>query len=186
VEGDWLQEYLEEAVRRHLCTKIGCTTCGAAEFRDGLSARLREHSEQKEWPVFNQEHGVALLKALAQVTPVGDSRERTDFEKATRCVLFDLSQSFVLTSSEGDLMLEGSWAGEVLKRMRAHYESRLAAQQRHEELNDPVGAQKRRDEKKRLRREKHEMRLALKKERDRIWFEQHPKFEKPGHRSSGI
>jgi hypothetical protein len=37
---NWLQEYVSEAVSRPLCTMIGCTTCGAYEFRSGLYVRI--------------------------------------------------------------------------------------------------------------------------------------------------
>ena len=37
---NWLQKYVSDAVSRPLCTKIGCTTCGASEFRLGLYVRI--------------------------------------------------------------------------------------------------------------------------------------------------
>jgi hypothetical protein len=59
--------------------------------------------------------------------------------------------------------------------MQAHSEQREHARRVHEAFQDPANVQKRREEKKRLKQEQHEKRLALKKERDRLWREKHEK-----------
>jgi len=35
----WLGDYLADAIVRRLCARVGCTTCGAMEFRQGLYSR---------------------------------------------------------------------------------------------------------------------------------------------------
>jgi hypothetical protein len=51
--SNWLEAYLMEAVRKELCTKILCTTCGALEFRQGvLSALSRRHDDATDLDLF--------------------------------------------------------------------------------------------------------------------------------------
>lgn len=51
---NWLHAYLIESVRRNLCTKIHCTTCGAMEFRRGMHdafrGGLQERARNKAFP----------------------------------------------------------------------------------------------------------------------------------------
>jgi phage-related protein len=68
-----------------------------------------------------------------------------------------------------ELQLLGSWSGEVLARMKAHYQATVAARRAFAEFNDPVNVQKRRDEAKHQRQNLHAIRLERKKECDRIW-----------------
>jgi len=59
--------------------------------------------------------------------------------------------------------------------MQEHYKAKQAA--RRARIEDETNAQKLNEEKKRLAQEKHQQRLALKKERDRAWRETHGKVE---------
>lgn len=179
MKGNWLQSYLADAVRRKLCTKINCSTCGATEFRRGLIAALNGDAAQGAGENYRRplerEEGIRLLKALAEVASDDGGGSSTAFEGAVRFLLYDLWASWVLRETDSENLLAGSWAGSILDRMKTHYEARMAAQRRREELNNPANVQKRREERKRLKQEQHELRLARKKERDRIWREQHQK-----------
>lgn len=121
-----------------------------------------------------REEGIRILKALAEVTPDDDGEAAVAFERAVRFLLYYLWGSWVLGGVESEELLSGSWAGAVLQRMKAHHEAQRDAQRKFEELNTPAEIEKRREEKKRLKQERHESRLAKKKEHDRVWFEQHP------------
>jgi hypothetical protein len=66
--------------------------------------------------------------------------------------------------------------------MQAHYESRVAARDAYDEFNSPAIVQLRREAKKRLKQEQHEIRLALKKERDEAWRARDRDAEDPDNR----
>jgi hypothetical protein len=171
--GNWLQEYLAEAVAKNLCTRISCTTCGALEFRRGLlkAAARAIHGNSSE----RLDPGTAstILHALAHLqTPRQSQRE---MEEAVRMVLFDLWTSLMLHNNEH--LLGESWAGDVLQRMKAHYEAVLARSKAIAESQDPVLVQQRRLEKRNVKQQKHEERLAQKKERDRIWREEEQRMK---------
>ena len=92
-------------------------------------------------------------------------------------MLFDIWYAAEDGARERDLefVLAGTWAGSVLKRMKAHHQARLQERRAYAESQDPVRVRQMRAEKRRLRQEKHSERLALKKERDRIWRAEHEK-----------
>jgi len=52
--------------------------------------------------------------------------------------------------NEIEKILVGTWAGEILGRMKAHHKSREADRHAREAFQDPANVQKRREEKKRL------------------------------------
>lgn len=152
--GNWLQIFLVDAVRRKLCTTIYCTACGAREFRQGVfaSAPSDNYSSAE----------VAVAFALTRVRPVDD---QDGFERAVRNIIFDLANAI----GQRDLqkILEGTWAGGVLKSMQDHYR-RITEAMRVEATRQALDRAQR--EPKRLRREaNHKRRLADKIERDRNW-----------------
>jgi hypothetical protein len=53
--------------------------------------------------------------------------------------------------------------------MKVHHEAREAERRAHEDFQSPASVQTRREEKKRVKEDGHEKRLAIKKERDRLW-----------------
>lgn len=166
-DDSWLQRYLEESVRRKLCTKIHCTTCGAMEFRKGLWEQLRSATGLELGPMFGG--ASAMAHALARVQQ-GEAAAR-EFEKAVRLILFEIWPFLGVGEGDSELavILRGSWAGSVLARMLEHAAAREAARRSHAEFE--AGAEKRREEKKRLKQEQHAARLTAKAERDRLWRE---------------
>ncbi len=174
-EAGWLQDYLTGAVGRNLCTRIHCTTCGAIEFRQGLLSELTRVTSRQGLEKLDHRSAVEIARSLALVHPVGVARYRV--EEAVRLVLFDIWYAVGEEARERDLgpVLAGTWAGSVLERMKAHHQERMEARRAFAESQDPERVRKKRDEKRRLRQEKHAERLALKKERDRIWRTKHEK-----------
>ena len=84
---------------------------------------------------------------------------------AVRCLLFDLWYVSYPLQTEIEAIVAGSWAGEVLQSMNAHDATQVARRQAKEEYASPENVQKRREEKKRLKQERHQQGLAVKQER---------------------
>jgi len=120
-----------------------------------------------------QESAIAIGGALAQVHPVAG--KEPPFEGAVRNVLYEIWCALGEEAAEREVwrVLDGTWAVAVLAGMKAHYQARLEAQRRYQEESAPEKVRERREQKRRLRQEKHAHRLALKKDRDRIWRETH-------------
>ena len=167
MSGNWLQAYLTDAVQRKLCTQIHCTTCGALEFRRGVLDALSGATGQPAQEHFERESAIATSTALAGVAPITD--QSLDLEPAVRCLLFDLWSGVPLFDNDIESLLDGTWAGSVLARMKEHHRARVAARRTHEEFQQ--GAQGRRDGKRRLKQARHQTRLGLKREGDRLWRE---------------
>ena len=165
---NWLKAYLVEAVGKNLCTKIGCTTCGAIKFRGGVLSAL-SMATGKPIQYFDRETNIEIARALAEIKPTDDPTR--DVEDAVRYLLVELWSGMPLLDREIEVMIVGTWAGEILGQMKAHYETRVAERRACEAFEDPINVQKRREEKKRLSQEQHKKRLALKKVRDRHWRE---------------
>jgi hypothetical protein len=162
-----LYSYLIKSVERKLCTQIHCTTCGAMDFRRGINAlatgTLQPSSSE------DREIAIAIAQALAEIRPSGSDANRLD--SAARCLVFDICGA--IGERETARILGGSWGGDVLRRMQEHSRALLEARHAREEYEDSSNVRKRREEKKRIAQEKHQRRLALKKERDRAWRESH-------------
>jgi len=176
MDDNWLHSHLVQVVRAGLCTKILCTTCGAVEFRRGLLDSLAKATGKTVPRVLDQEFAADMLCALAKVRP-DTSEERDGLAEPVQCILFDLWRGGVEVEPFMAAQLSDSWAGEVLARMKAHYDATLRARRALEEFNDPVNVQKRRNEAKLLRQQRHAIRLENKKERDRIWRFNNPKSD---------
>ena len=167
----WLEAYLAEAVRKKLCTKIHCTTCGALEFRRGVLDALSIATGRQPLQRLDRESAIEIAKALAAV-----SRNHA-MEDAVRCLLVDLWSGIPFLDRDIATLLDGSWAGNILHMMIKHHEARESDRRARDEFQSPAAVQKRRKEKKLLNQEQHEKRLALKKERDRLWREKHGKTD---------
>ncbi|MGH7862902.1 MAG: hypothetical protein ACREOS_11775 [Candidatus Dormibacteraceae bacterium] len=117
----------------------------------------------------NQDAAVALIPALAAVKPAGD--ERRELEEAVRLILYEIWYTLGPRTAEEQLrpILEGTWAGDVLTRMKEHHQALMEARRHHEEENDPERVRQRREEKRRLRQEKHAERLIQQRARALIW-----------------
>ncbi len=157
----WLQAFLADAVRQGFCTKIGCTTCGALAFRRGVLEAMTTATGQPPREHFDRESAVEIARALAKVAPAGHDDEA--LEEAVRCLLFDLVGG-PLFDKDIEVLLTGTWAGDVLSGMREYDRARAAERRKREEFESQANVQKRREEKKRVRQEHHQQRLALKQE----------------------
>jgi hypothetical protein len=167
---NWLQQYVSDAVSHRLCTRIGCTTCGAHEFRSGLSARIAGSARsvgviQLPSRAEGVEHLLDLLSGLRP--PKFASFE---WDEALRLLIYDcwgrLGGDSALPHMQDPL--GQSWAGHVLERMIAHESASRRASQEHEARS--VKAQEERMRRKRERQLRHERRLLQKRERDQLWW----------------
>jgi hypothetical protein len=165
--GGWLQGFIEQAINQKMCVQIHCTTCGAREFRRGLWSAIGGNSRGDLGPMFGN------AKALAQLMVDLEKKDGYAYEhdKVVRLLLFEIWPVLGREQGEGELepMLRGTWAGEVLARMKAHWAARREAQRAYSERQ--ANAPGRRQEKKRQLAEQHAARLAAKVERDRLWRE---------------
>jgi hypothetical protein len=163
--GNRLRNYLDDAVRQNLCTHIHCTTCGAMGFRQGLWNVIGSKSKRDFGPML----GNAKTLAEQMVGMEKQDGYGYEHERAVRLMLFEIWPFLGSEEGESELesMLHGTWAGEVLARMKAHSAARREARRTHEQRQ--ANAPRRREEKKRHRAEQHAARLAAKVERDRLW-----------------
>jgi hypothetical protein len=169
VNENWLGLYLHDAVRRRVCTRIHCTTCGARDFRLGVLRALAAAYGDAPASRIDAVSAARVTQALADVEP-GDT-DLIGLLEATRCLVYDVCGA--LGEREVDGLLGQSWAGEVLHRMQAHERSVRDARRVREEYEGPEATLRRRDEKKRLAQDRHQQRLRLKQERDRRWRDTH-------------
>ena len=178
-ENNWLQAYLVESIRKPLCISIHCTTCGAQAFRSGLLDAVALATGEPRAPQLDEKSARAIADALARVE-ASEAVDPYTYKEAVRFVIYDLWSLF-RPFSYLDPILENTWAGNVLTDMQSH--ERYVGESRNERLTyeSPKQVAERREEKRRQRRGPHEQRLALKKERDRLWRLAHP--ETPGPRN---
>jgi hypothetical protein len=172
--ADWLEHYLVEAVRKNLCTKIRCTTCGALEFRKGLLTAAAKAIGRDRFEAFDETSAPVIIRSLATVN-APPAHLQPQMEEAVHLVLFDLWSSLMLQRHEH--LLTGAWADGVLERMKAHYQAETERHRAIAESEDPVLVQRRREEERSLKQQKHQERLTLKKDRDRIWRQNQKKNE---------
>ena len=170
-DRDWLQRYLFESVRKNLCTRIRCTTCGAGEFRNGLLYAAARAIGQERFEGLDETSALVIVRALGRVHPVPHLERQT--EEAIRLVLFNIWTVLgeAAMARKFEPLLAGSWAGGILERMKAQYKAESERRKAIAEFQDPVCVQQRQEEKRARKEQKHKERLALKKERDRIWRE---------------
>jgi hypothetical protein len=117
-DAQWLQELLERAIAKNWCIRMNCTTCGSDELRRELG--LVDESADG-WPRFRMTADTAesIVAALKAIAPTAASVYRMD--EAVMWVIYEVWRNW------GDRYfgdLDGTWAGEVLTRMRAHYARR--------------------------------------------------------------
>jgi hypothetical protein len=166
MHSHWLQRYLDESIRSKLCTKIMCTTCSSAPFRDGAFAALEANTGIGRGEL-DLAVATALAKALAELAP-GDAEEY-DYRESVRLLLSTVHWFSV--APEFEEALGTSWAASVLKEMRRGQADAWERQQVHERQNDPKNVAIRRENKRREAQERHLARLEAKKDRDRAWWE---------------
>jgi hypothetical protein len=118
----------------------------------------------------------AIALALRRVQP-GDL-PANEFESAVRLILYDIWPFFRSEAGESELVniLHETWAGSVLARMQAHSAARDAERRARAEYE--AGAEKRKEEKRLLKQQRHAARPVAKAERDRLWREKQRTTEK--------
>jgi hypothetical protein len=168
---NWLQFYLSQSVRRNVCTKVMCTTCGAREFRVGLLAATAREMKCDALTRLDLESAIVIGRALAGVMPdeIDLPYIHFEFEPAVRLVLTDIWAA--LGDAKADQVIEpaltGSWAGDLLVRMKQHHVALTEADRLRREEQDPARVEAQREENRRLKQQRHADRLARKHERDR-------------------
>ncbi len=164
---NWLESYLCDALKRNVCTKVGCTTCGAREFRKGLLVEAAKQMRLARLTRLNRVSAVVIAQALAAVNSCAVI-PADKFESAVRLILTDIWALLGEPNAERVIgpLLFGSWAGDLLMRMKLHHAAVMEAHKQFEEQNDPARVEARRAEKRRQRQRGHEERLARKRERD--------------------
>jgi hypothetical protein len=120
------------------------------EFRNGVLGALSIANNKPLREHFDGESNFEIARALAEVKPTSDAPD--GLEDAVRCLLLDLWSGMPLLDKEIEALLTGSWAGELLGRMKARHEAEQAERRAREAFQDPANVQKRREEKKRLNR----------------------------------
>jgi hypothetical protein len=171
VTENWLARYLVRSVQKNLCTKIYCTTCGGKDFRRGMLRAFTRATGQKLPLGLLPDAARAIAVALAGISFGADYDRRLD--GAVRCLVFELA--CIMGESEASTILDGTWAGDVLRGMQQHDSARLARQRALDEYNGPAAVQKRREEKKCVKQVAHEQRRLLKEEHDGLWHENQDK-----------
>ncbi len=187
----WLGDYLDTAVERNLCVRVRCTTCAAMEFRSGLYSRAlaalgiappfdsRRHDRRamEHIPQARNDTRVRLelARQLALLAP--DHTRQRQWLDAIHLIFCELWWAAGEAIAERDYqpIVEGTWAGSILCSMQAHSRRREAERRAYEAFNSPEAVQARRDAKRKLKQQAQAERLARKKERDRLWFEKHPR-----------
>jgi hypothetical protein len=121
----WLQQLMEHAVAEGWCLKMNCTTCGSDDLRQALGLLDKSSADRPRFLPMPPESAEAIVRALKACAAQSDCR----MEEATRWVLYEVWRNFGDAYFSG---LEGTWAGEVLARMRAHHQRRQEERRLHE------------------------------------------------------
>lgn len=178
----WLLEFLKRAVDSNFCLEMNCTTCGAATFRSELASSTRKNFTSEPLSLtrlFSAPVSTDLPKptddfTLFQAYCLSRIRPKTEEEavrRAAMLIIFDLNQVF---SSRGgphlDEILRGSWAGEILNAMRAHFEQWQKWRGELAVRKDPAFIEANRAQKKLARAERHAVRVGRGKMRYEQWL----------------
>lgn len=169
----WLPPFLERAATEPMCTKPYCTTCGAMPFRRGFRELAAGALGRPAQGRIDMEIAVEIARQLALV-PEPERMLHERVFQAMRLIFCELWNAVGPAAAEAVLvpLLQGTWSEQVRRQMYVHHNARAAEARRIQQYESPEAVRARREEKKRLRQEKHRQRLEAKKERDRIWFEQ--------------
>jgi hypothetical protein len=139
------------------------------DFRQGLVDEMHKASGLAPSIRLTRDDALAIAHALANVRQTATQPQQMD--EAVRLILFEIWHVLGASRADGELgpILRESWAGSVLARMQAHAAAREAGHRAHAQFE--AGAERRKEEKKRLKQERHATRLAAKADRDRLWRE---------------
>lgn len=165
---DWLGPIILEAKKRHRCTKIMCTTCGATRFREAIQrAVLARHGDPNaDFDSFECQR--VLVDGLQGIQPI-DDEHRSDFEEAVRFVM--IRMVWMTNFGTGlDEELAGTLAGKLLDDTRRHYADVQQARTDNAQRAEAQRVQSAR--RRQLRQEAHAQRLIEQAERSKRWHEQ--------------
>jgi hypothetical protein len=126
-DPQWLQQLLERAIAERWCMQINCRTCASNELRQGLGLLAWSSAGRPQFLQMTPEMADAIVSGLQVCAPKLVSR--VQMEEAARWVLYEVWRNF------GDTYfsrVDGSWAGDVLSDMRAHYQRREEARHIHD------------------------------------------------------
>ena len=152
-----LPELIDAAVRKKMCVRIGCTTCGALSFRKALGVRLDGAISRP----MDKEQAISLCRELAMVASIPRG------EEAVRMMIYELCNALYPEDLD-EILTPETWAGSILSAMRKHYSRVQAEINAREKFESPEAALKRRETKRAARAEAHRKRLEAKKERDKL------------------
>jgi hypothetical protein len=161
--SDWLSDYLRDCTARSVCTRIHCTTCGALEFRSGLAKGLGLKFTPRRYVAFERTEVLEIANSLGGVP--APMCNLSAWVEAVRFIIMTIWTGIPILDQEVEKQLVGSWAGEVLQRMKAHHAQRqlVAASA------SPENACERRAAINVQKQFAHIRRLAVKVERDAAW-----------------
>ena len=126
-DPQWVQQLLERAVAERWCTKINCSTCGAQDLRHAIGLiEIAPDGGRRHRPMSRE-----LVEAIVAGLKVSTSKSATSnqMEEAVRWMLYEVWRSF---GDENFSTLDGTWAGDVLAGMQAHYQRRQEARRLHD------------------------------------------------------
>ena len=167
MKPNWLQEYLDDAIGRKVCTKIGCTTCGAADFRTGVLSALANASNMEKPPARDANTAQSILKALAAVEPPAE--RASDYFDAARLLIYDAVSIRGVEEKTAAEILKESWAGRVFAAMQSHDRELTAARLKRRQFERADAVAARREAKRAKQQQAIRERLEKKAEIDRIW-----------------
>jgi len=84
---DWLAPVIEDAIRRRLCTRIGCSTCGATDFLTNVQKAIQDELGASG-QVAQVNMPLVLAQGLAQLKP--SAEKEACFEGPAQFLLYDL------------------------------------------------------------------------------------------------
>lgn len=142
----WLYHFIQLACKKGWCVNIGCTTCGAHDFRNELTRLIENHTT-----LSNRCDEVA--NQLRQLSPKDADSPR--FSDALKMVFHQLNQPLIFDGCPDlSVRLAGSWAGQQLAVYLEHQQARAERRAAHDKLNsaDAIQARKQEREQAKIRR----------------------------------
>lgn len=124
-EPQWVCRLLHRAIVEGWCLKMNCADCGSIDLRGALG--LLDHALPLQVRSMSTEKAEAIVDGLRACSP--NAASSSQMEEAARWVLYEV------WCNSGDpyfSKLDGSWAGDVLAGMQAHYQQRQLASRLHD------------------------------------------------------
>lgn len=146
-----LAKVIDTATHNRWCMRWACTTCGSQEFRAAILSLIEDHG--------------AITVALA-LNSVGADRD-----DALLFLVREMAQK--LSERQLAIILVNSPAALMFERLRQTRSEALARRREYAHYNSPETIAERKAAMKRAKAEAHALRLADKKVRDAIYWQQH-------------